>query len=108
MSPAAPTEPASSLVIAQAGSRLGAYNRGCMAELEAAPTTTEEQESAIQAPSMSKFCNQSQNQADADTEDQTNESEEEPEPDPDGDFAAGRYRRYESSEEFLAALMALT
>jgi len=79
-----------------------------MTELDAAPAATEEQESATRAPSTSKFCNQSHNQADTDTEDQTNESEEEPDPDPDGDFAAGRFTFYESSEEFLAALRALT
>ena len=78
-----------------------------MTEPEAVPAATEEQESTTRAPSTSKFCNQSQNRADADTEDQTNESEEEPDPDPDGDFAAGRFTFYESSEEFLAALRAL-
>lgn len=79
-----------------------------MTEPEAAATVAEEQESAIRTPPAPEFGNRSEYKSIADTADQTTESdEEEPAPDPDGDFAAGRFTRYESSEEFLAALEAL-
>lgn len=78
-----------------------------MTEPEAASAVAEEQKSAIQTPLAPEFGNRSEYKSIADTGDQTNENEEEPAPDPDGDFAAGRFTRYESSEEFLAALEAL-
>ena len=79
-----------------------------MTEPEAASAVAEEQKSAIQVPSAPEFGSRSEYKAVADTADQTYESnEEELAPDPDGDFAAGRFTRYESSEEFLAALEAL-
>lgn len=78
-----------------------------MTEPEAASAVAEEQKSAIQTPPAPEFGNRSEYESIDDTEDQTNVSEEEPVPDPDGDFAAGRFTRYESSEEFLAALEAL-
>ena len=77
-----------------------------MTEPEATPAVVEEQESVIQTPPAPEFDNRSEYKSIADAEDQTDESEEEPAPDPDGDFAAGRFTRYESSEEFLAALEA--
>ena len=78
-----------------------------MTEPEAASAVAEEQKSMIQTPPAPGFGNRSECKSIADTEDQADENEEEPAPDPDGDFAAGRFTRYESSEEFLAALEAL-
>ena len=77
-----------------------------MTEPEVASAVAEEQKSAIQTPPAPEFDNRSEYKSIADTKDQADENEEEPAPDPDGDFAAGRFTRYESSEEFLAALRA--
>ena len=78
-----------------------------MTEPEAVPAVAEEQKSATQVPPASEFGNRSRYQVNADAEDYTDGSEDDLAPDPDGDFAAGRFTFYESSEEFLAALEAL-
>lgn len=79
-----------------------------MTEPEAVPAIAEEQKSATQLPSAPEFGNRSRYQTDADAEDHTDGNEDDLAPDPDGDFAAGRFTFYESSEEFLAALRART
>ena len=79
-----------------------------MTEPEATSAIAEEQKSAIPTSSAPAFGNRSRYQSDADMEDYIDGNEDDYAPDPDGDFAAGRFTFYESSEEFLAALKART
>lgn len=84
------------------------YTLRHMTEPEAVPAIAEEQKSATKVPSAPEFGSRGRYQGNTDAEDYTDGSEDDPAPDPDGDFAAGRFTFYESSEEFLAALRART